>query len=314
MIRDTEDRKFMFGGFTLSEVLITIGIIGFVAIVVLSPLQRSSQERAYETARKKALASIGEAIRQIAIQEDINGSANAQDFVVGKLSKKITIIKTCANNKLTQCGISSKIKVPKQMNSDETVIMTMPKTMSALYTYNGPLSYLNTPSYGFVLNNGYSVNLFYNPNCVSGNAYYGSSTHKGVGRVVCVNAIYDMNGLKAPNQVGKDIGIITVFYPDFTSVAVAPKLNSQTKSKVKYTEAQQFCAQFDGYTLPSKEEALSIAFNTKILGNPGGYTWTHSSWNATQNWVVRTYGLELTVGNKNGNMYGNQNFVVFCVK
>ena len=42
-----------------------------------------------------------------------------------------------------------------------------------------------------------------------------------VAEKVCANFIYDLNGNKGPNTVGKDIGIMSVLYPS-DSVVVAP--------------------------------------------------------------------------------------------
>ena len=66
-------------------------------------------------------------------------------------------------------------------------------------------------SYGFVMSNGYSVNLFYRPSCKSWQtaAYITNSAMQ----TVCINIIYDMNGKTGPNQIGKDIGTVTVIDP-----------------------------------------------------------------------------------------------------
>lgn len=46
--------------FTLAEVLLTIGIIGVVAAMILPTVINETKEKEYAVARKKALATIGE--------------------------------------------------------------------------------------------------------------------------------------------------------------------------------------------------------------------------------------------------------------
>ena len=301
-------------GFTMPEVLITLGIIGIVAVIMLSLMQRASQEKAYEAGRKKALATIGEVGRMLAAQDEMRDSSNAQNFVEGKLKTKLSIVKTCAHNKLQNCGLPSKIKVLKSLNSTETETINMPKSMSELYQYNGPQSGFNSTSYGFLMVNGFAINLFYNPNCSTANVYFKNSGLHNAANTICINAIYDMNGLKAPNEVGKDIGIVTVFYPDYTTIAVAPRLANQYSGQSNFINAQAFCASQDA-TTPSKEQALSIAFNSKLLGaKANGYFWTNSTYSNTQNWIVRTYGMQVLAYQKTANGFGNAKAQVICVK
>lgn len=156
---------------------------------------------------------------------------------------------------------------------------------------------IDVKSYGFVMNNGYSVNLFYNPNCVTDvpstfDTY--RTEYKSIRNTVCVNAIYDINGKRGPNTVGKDIGFVTVLYPDSTSVAVNPvsKIYDSTKSKMKYSDAQNFCSE-KGYSIPTLEEAIALNFNQNIVYANGDYMWTSTSNKnkLTQNWVLRFYRI-----------------------
>ena len=80
-------------------------------------------------------------------------------------------------------------------------ITTIPNTISGLNEgLNSILSNTLKTSYAYVTAEGYSVNLYYNPNCKpldnNGYDYHASSQ-------VCINAIYDMNGLKVPNEAEK---------------------------------------------------------------------------------------------------------------
>ena len=76
-----DKEKFMKQGFTLAEVLITLGIIGVVSAIVMPAIITDIQGKQYSVARKKALATIGEAGRQIAVNGEMGNAGDAEDFV-----------------------------------------------------------------------------------------------------------------------------------------------------------------------------------------------------------------------------------------
>ena len=157
-------------GFTLSEGLITLGIIGIVAALVMPMVLNNVNERKYAGARLKALKTIGEAVRNITVTDGIDNASNAEDFVENHLKKQVSIIKTCKNNDLRSCGIETNSNAITTLSEPHSKV-TMPKKIGDLSRGNeyGEITDVNSLSYGFVLSNGYSVNLFYNPNCLSDN-------------------------------------------------------------------------------------------------------------------------------------------------
>ncbi len=60
-------------GFTLAEILITLGIIGVVASLTMPGLINNYQNRVYETANLVFENRLGEALRQMNIAEDLTG-------------------------------------------------------------------------------------------------------------------------------------------------------------------------------------------------------------------------------------------------
>ena len=273
-------------GFTLAEVLITIGIIGVVAAMTLPTVINETRDKEYAAARKKALATIGEAVRLITIQGDIRYAENAGDFVENYLKKQLQIVKTCSNSNLRDCGIETE---PNKMVSLAEQKMTMPKTINDLAPgmANGLAIDTASKSYGFVMSNGYSVNLFYNPSCLSDNK---DASHWGQDRV-CVNAIYDMNGLRKPNTVGKDIGFVTILYPDVRTIAVAPDVVKQDASPANFDNAGASCTnQNKEYTLPNRDELLAMYYNANLLGITSGYYWSASQASAELGWYQAFYG------------------------
>lgn len=94
--------------------------------------------------------------------------------------------------------------------------------------YSDPNAKLNTKTAAFETQNGESIVLFYNPNCRAD--MQESSTYSQ--SKVCTNFIYNLNGNKSPNSVGKDIGIMTVLYPsDPAVVAPVPAIRDITGIK-----------------------------------------------------------------------------------
>ena len=257
--------------FTLAEVLITIGIIGIVAAMVLPTIINETRDKEYSAARKRMMQTLGEAGKMMSVNGIIRNATNAEDFVENLLSKQLKIIKTCSNDNLKDCGIMTDTN--KIFNISESPI-TMPTSISQL-AYAPSMNGIDKRSYGFVMANGYSVNLFYNPNCVTNNK---ESDHYGQNSV-CINAIYDVNGLALPNQVGKDIGFVTVLYPDIQSVTVAPDVAKSNAASSNFNNAAQACINYskEYNSVPNRDELLAMYYNGNLLGITSGYYWSASS-------------------------------------
>ena len=266
----------------MSEVLITLGIIGIVAALTMPSLINNANDRKYRGARQKALATIGGAIRNITVTEGIDNAVDAEDFVENHLRKQIQIVKTCKNNDLRSCGIETNSNAVTTLSQPKTNI-TMPKKIGDLTNgiSSGEVTDTTSTSYGFVMSNGYSVNLFYNPNCLSDNKDLG---HWGQDRV-CVNAIYDMNGLARPNEMGKDIGFVTIVYPDEHVIAYAPDVYKENAANASFDGAAESCQnQNSDLSVPNRDELLSMYYNMNLLGIPSGNYWSASESDAVYGW------------------------------
>ena len=256
-----------------------------VAALTLPTIINETRDKEYAVARKKALASIGEAVRIISIHGDVQSAKNAEDFVENYLKKHLQIAKTCGNNSLRDCGIETGANKIISLAGKK---MTMPVKISELAAgmSSGDAIDPSSTSYGFVMGNGYAVNLFYNPSCMSDNK---DANHWGQDRV-CVNAIYDMNGLKGPNKVGKDIGFVTIMYPDVRTTAVAPDVHKRNTQNASFYNAGASCAALDKeYTLPNRDELLAMYFNGNLLGITSGYYWSASEASAELGWYQSFY-------------------------
>ena len=250
-------------GFTIAELLITLGIIGIVAVLLLPRAFDYIEEQQFDAARKVVLKNVGEAVRLVSLNTDIRSANDAEDFVENYLRKELKILKTCNNEKLRECGIETKENGIYTIAETHT---TMPTTINDLATNMSKGTYIDpsAESYGFVLSNGYSANLFYNKNCISDNK---DSAHYVQDMMCEILIIYDLNGLSSPNQVGKDIGFVTIFYPGIEMRAVSPIIyNNNTNGATFYT-VSKLCANINSKLKgPDKEEAQAIYINNFALG------------------------------------------------
>ena len=102
-------RKYSFKkGFTLAEVLITLGIIGVVAALTIPTLVAKYQQKALNTQFKKSYALINQAIRNVQAQYDyipkcyyntanINDYSECQDFS-NRFFASLKILRICKGN------------------------------------------------------------------------------------------------------------------------------------------------------------------------------------------------------------------------
>lgn len=165
--------------------------------------------------------------------------------------------------------------------------MQMPGTMKDLNSLmagsfnNGLQSFYipNTKAAAFETKNGESIVAYVNPGCVGNlqqlhfGPYNGVATGDLYQRTVCANFIFDLNGNKGPNTVGKDIGVITVMYPS-DPVVVLPYPATTILSKGSFKNASKLCTNFDSeYRLPTLEESYSMFVNNYLL-KPNGFTQT----------------------------------------
>lgn len=278
----------------MAEILLSLTIIGVVAAITLPSLTGNINERTWNTQRKALYARFSQAI---SLMPALNGygqlseatsSASAIDnatetFVTNGLAKVLKINNICDNDHLADCGMPAKIT---PLNGSGTIEISSLKDLKGLnsmfydgvYTY-GSTSYtnpkpVNTKSTAFETQNGESVLTFYNPQCQSDMAE--TVSHFAMSKM-CVNFLYDLNGNKGPNTVGKDIGVITVFYPTDSNV-VAPMPLTQNAGSANWQDAPSLCtAQETESRLPNRDELSAMFFNRNLFGLPQAIEYWSSS-------------------------------------
>ncbi len=306
-------RKATSVAFTMAEILLSLTIIGVVAAITLPSLTGNINERTWNTQRKALYARMSQAISLIPA---LNGYSDSETFVTAGLSKVLKINNICDYNHVTDCGITSKNIT--DINGDT---MLMPKTIAELNEKNTSVEYelpafsltiihnqADTEATAFETANGESVLAFYNPTCQPD---MNEMAQFLVQTKICANFVYDLNGTKGPNAVGKDIGIITAIYPS-DSVVVAPVVYNRnaTTTQVDFATALQVCkTQGEGLRMPNRHELMSMFFNNNLFKFSNAY-WSSSSKTKTIAWVQSFItGLSRTDGKSN-----SSDFNVRCVE
>ena len=86
-------------GFTLAEVLITLGIIGVVAAMTMPTLMNSTQGAQYKAAYKKALSALSQAVTlNVALDEwsfaDLDSDADGSYGLLTMLQSRMNVVRT----------------------------------------------------------------------------------------------------------------------------------------------------------------------------------------------------------------------------
>ena len=171
-------------GFTLAEVLITLGIIGVVAAMTMPTLMNSTQGAQYKAAYKKALSALSQAIT---LNVALDGSSFA-DTVAGQgVDTDITKTDTVAGILNSRMNI-----VNKETTSPYATTGTGDTETSTVLGKNGVIAEADTYLY---FNDG---SMFaYN----DGDAAACTVADNGGATVKRCEGFIDVNGLKGPNKV-----------------------------------------------------------------------------------------------------------------
>jgi prepilin-type N-terminal cleavage/methylation domain-containing protein len=180
-------------GFTLAEVLITLAVIGVVAMIIIPNMINSTSDTELKTAWKKDFADLSNTYKLMIM--DNGGSAKglfqSTYDIKDNFKKYLNYSKDCANANVTECFHAA--GTTKNLNGT---------------TFSDP------PNVGLVLSNGTLIGI---PS--SGSDYSGCTTAIGTSTAQSCSYIYiDVNGFKSPNIVGKDIFMV---YLQDTSIVPA---------------------------------------------------------------------------------------------
>ncbi len=314
--------------FTMAEILLSLTIIGVVAAITLPSLMANINERTWNTQRKALYARLSQAIAMMPTLggygeyegTNTDGSVTAtkdtaaEAFLTEGLSKVLKINNICDAEHLADCGIAaSYTNLAGSVNSWPTKLSELNSQFTSAYstssaTYQNPQKDIDTKVAAFETQNGEIIAVYYNPYCtpnVEGNIYHYSQSK------MCANFIYDLNGNKGPNTVGKDIGFVTALYPIDSNV-VAPIPQASDAGTFAQTAASAACtAQEPQSRMPNIDELSAMFFNRDLIGLESGSFWSGSVVSAGENGYAWRQGF----GAGGRDLYSRSStLLVRCVK
>ena len=155
-------------GFTLAEVLITLGIIGVVAAMTMPTLMNSTNGAQYKTAYKKALSVLSQAVVLNVALDDYDMSqtvaetANDSASLYNMFNNRMNVVKT-EGNAYSASNSTDKVKFGDSANYtlyfNDGITFTFPKTAAACTEGNATTA--DAKCYGVI-----DVNGEKNPNKV----------------------------------------------------------------------------------------------------------------------------------------------------
>ena len=294
--------------FTMAEILLSLTIIGVVAAITLPSLTGNINERTWNTQRKALYARMSQAISLMPalngygtlVQGDDSTSAvdtATETFLTDGLAKVLKINNICDNTHLADCGIVTSFT---NMAGSQ---VTTPTTLYGLNSWFRSVAYsgssystIDTKAAAFETQNGESIIAYYNQTCRT--EYLNQESLTVIGNVfgfpeatMCVNFIYDLNGNKGPNAVGKDIGIMTVFNATDSNVVAPMPSSAQNAGEAIWRNAAKLCTNVDSESrLPNIDELSAMLINKDVvnLTATNGHLWSGTVYNSDRVWIVLT--------------------------
>lgn len=188
-------------GFTLAEVLITLGIIGIIAAMTIPTLVANYQRQQYVTGLQKAYSTTQQMLKMYVVDEGasnigdtdlFNGNSfsdsSVQNAVDAMIRKYFKVTKVCKLSVDTSCQ-----RPYKFLNG------------SSLITY-----FSNSIYYTYYTLDGMEFGIYFYPSCSP------DFTKSGSMKAICGHVIVDVNGAKGPNIVGRDLFILSKIGHDGT--------------------------------------------------------------------------------------------------
>ena len=187
-------------GFTLAEVLITLGIIGIVAALTLPAFISNVQGRIQAKRVENINQKLSKVTDKMAVQSGLIGYPDTMAFVQ-EMKKHMSIAKVCDNSHLSECWGTTEVDVGK----DKPWEISKTKTAKTL-KIGEPDNWADTV--GIVTADGTPMILSYDKNCNfdpnNAGLQYNQSSGKS-NSLVCLSGVFDWNGGARPNKLGDDV-------------------------------------------------------------------------------------------------------------
>lgn len=187
-------------GFTLAEVLITLGIIGIVAALTIPTLMNNIQDNEFKNKLRKEYSVINEAYQLL--KTDNGGTFEDAIASQGCAGASTTTANTCYKNVYKQ-----RLSYIRECDGGGNIGVCFPSRANIKWLNGTNISssvYLGDASAGLVLKDGSTLSFnMDNASCQSGLSP--NYTNR------CGWITLDVNGLNPPNTWGRDIYVFFVF-------------------------------------------------------------------------------------------------------
>lgn len=228
-------------GFTLAEVLITLGIIGVVAAMTMPALIANYKDKVLVNQAKNSYSKLSNAMLDVKSQNgydsygDLFNNSYTNDEILETLSKSLKMTKICKQNK-GGCWTWKTKSEKKKYSNGKTVYNNYNSQPSAIladgsvifvnrYNHSGDCQWVNsynkTDSKGNPLKDENGNNIIQNDHDSR-----------------CGSIKIDVNGAKGPNQLGADTWDIDV-YPQKLSAQFHSFLYSDKLNYENYKEGEE---------------------------------------------------------------------------
>ncbi len=187
-------------GFTLAEVLITLGIIGIVAALTLPAFISNVQGRIQAKRVENINQKLSKVTDKMAVQSGLIGYPDTMAFVQ-EMKKHMSIAKVCDNSHLSECWGTTEVDVGK----DKPWEISKTKTAKTL-KIGEPDNWADTV--GIVTADGTPMILSYDKECNFDPNNKGLQYNQSSGKsnsLVCLSGVFDWNGGARPNKLGDDV-------------------------------------------------------------------------------------------------------------
>lgn len=218
--------------FTLSEVLITLAIIGVIAAITVPSLLQSSQEKELHSMLKKNFSVIENALRLAQINEGLLGDntavftpssdSNASYESAKRFAKYLNTMKVCKDSKDPDCdGIYYNInyatkKEGSTYKTDASAVVLTDGSIYKILQYENCLGIVN------------DCEQDSEGNCLKDEG--GNEISQDWTRKNCADLYVDVNGVKPPNKMGKDVFAFKVYQDKLSLSSWAPNASEKQKN------------------------------------------------------------------------------------
>ena len=285
--------------FTMSELLISLTIIGVIAAIILPNLLDTVNEKGWLTQKKVLYNRLNQAISLMPsmngygryVAEVKNGDVvttagvdnAAEVFITKGLKPNFQMKQVCAaeygasdtdiRKTLKQCGISEKYST--QFGDTKNFPVNYSNLTPPFNFNNNDSLKAKTNVAGFITADDCSVAILYNPQAAdeySVTDYY--SYPMVTSDVLSAVFIYDLNGLSRPNKIGKDMGVFAVIFSSHPELYnVDPKLDD-LQGTDSLSGARRLCAYRDkskSFHIPTLNEMYAIVATRTLISLPSNF-------------------------------------------